>query len=88
MHSPKNPLLLGHVAHINLDRELFRQKIKQVDIHIECPGSDRKPEPGYGQIECLLVRRQPCIVLRPVRPLHYPILGHLSAMLSDLDALS
>jgi hypothetical protein len=49
------PLLLGHVAHINLDRELFRQKIKQVDIHIECPGSDRKPEPGYGQIECLLV---------------------------------
>src|SRR5215471_17500862 len=32
------PLLLGHIIHVNFDRELFRQKIKQVDIHIERPG--------------------------------------------------
>jgi hypothetical protein len=31
-------LLLGHIAHVNFDRELFRQKIKQVDIQIELPG--------------------------------------------------
>jgi hypothetical protein len=31
-------LLLGHIIHVNFDRERFRQKIKQVDIQIECPG--------------------------------------------------
>jgi hypothetical protein len=26
------------MVHVNFDRELFREKIKQVDIHIECLG--------------------------------------------------
>jgi hypothetical protein len=34
-------LLLGDVVHFKLDRGLSRQKIKQVDIQIECSGNAR-----------------------------------------------